>query len=97
MRFLWEYGIPLNAKKNDVLSSVPLVKDIMALWRMILYEEEWENAFVSVVTSKYLLPNKVLAHDNFRNEQLLEIAGNILNEQHDDYLEAFLNSYLEKG
>ncbi len=91
-----EYGIPLNAKKNDVLSSVPLVKDIMALWRMILYEEEWENAFVSVVTSKYLLPNKVLAHDNFRNEQLLEIAGNILNEQHDDYLEAFLNSYLEK-
>ena len=55
-----EYGIPLNAKKNDVLLSVPLVKDIAALWRMAYYDDEWESAFVSIVTSKYLLPWNVL-------------------------------------
>jgi ATP-dependent helicase/nuclease subunit B len=89
-----EYGIPLNAKKNDVLLSVPLVKDIAALWRMAYYDDEWESAFVSIVTSKYLLPWNVLAHENYGNNRLFETAVNVLSEQHDDYFEAFLNSYL---
>ena len=73
-----EYGIPLNAKKNDVLLSVPLVKDIAALWRMAYYDDEWESAFVSIVTSKYLLPWNVLAHENYGNNRLFETAVNVL-------------------
>jgi ATP-dependent helicase/DNAse subunit B len=90
-----EYGIPLNAKQKYVLSSIPVIKDIMALWRLGLKEES-NNAFISIVTSKYLLPIEVLSGEDFETDMLFKIAVSVLqNGEQGNYLLDFLNGYAE--
>ncbi|MDN5277478.1 MAG: ATP-dependent helicase/nuclease subunit [Clostridiales bacterium] len=93
-----EYGIPIKARRQNGLVSIPLIKDIISLLKFVLYQEERDSAFVSIVTSKYLLPFDVLHHEGFEVARLLAIAERILGEysgQPGMYFAEFLKGYAE--
>ena len=93
-----EYGIPVKAKRRNGLMSIPLIKDITSLLKYVLYHEERDGAFVSIVTSKYLLPFDVLSHEGFEGSRLLAIARDAIAEysgQPKAYFAEFLKRYTE--
>ncbi len=93
-----EYGISVKAKRQNSLMSIPLIKDIMSLLKFVLYQDEKDSAFVSAVTSKYLLPFNVLSHERFEGSRLLAIAQRVLVEcsgQPEAYFAEFLKKYTE--
>lgn len=93
-----EYGIPLKAKRQNSLMSVPLIKDIMSLLKFAFYPDEKDSAFVSTVTSKYLLPFNALYREEFEGSKLLAIAQSVLVEcsgQPEAYFAEFLKKYKE--
>ncbi|NLP14908.1 MAG: hypothetical protein GX383_10645 [Clostridium sp.] len=88
-----EYEIPLCADRQIRLSSIPVIKDVMALWRLGLIDE-YPMAFVSIVTSKYMLPFEVLLHEGFTTERMLKLAESMLKRKDkDNCFEAFLDEY----
>lgn len=88
-----EYGVPLNLKQQSKLSSIPMIKDIMALWRLGL-QGEYQTAFISLVTSKYLLPIDILSHQGFETDKLLNIAEGILKkDEQSEFFKSFLSKY----
>jgi ATP-dependent helicase/DNAse subunit B len=88
-----EYEIPLCVGRKTRLSSVPVIKDVMALWKLGL-TDEYPAAFVSVVTSKYMLPFEVLLHEGFTVERLLKLAEEILKRKDkESCFGAFLDEY----
>lgn len=92
-----EYGIPVNVKHQSKLSSIPMIKDTMALWRLGL-PDEYHNAFISIVTSKYMLPIEVLSERGFETDRLFIIGENILkNKEQGSCFEAFLSEYIENS
>lgn len=90
-----EYGVPISVKQQSKLPSIPMIKDTMALWRLGL-QSEYSMAFVSIVTSKYMLPIEILSDQGFETDKLFKLAEIILKKDgQGNYFEAFLGEYIE--
>lgn len=95
VRVFEEYGISLNVRYGGKMNGMPLVKDIIALLKFMLYEEERDDCFSSIVTSMYLLPEGVLTFEGFSNARLIEMAEDALQVNYDDPFSAFLAVYFD--
>lgn len=90
-----EYGVPISVKQPSKLPSIPMIKDTMALWRLGLHSE-YSIAFVSIVTSKYMLPFEVLSNEGFETDKLYKLSDRILkNDMQGSRFEAFLDEYIK--
>jgi len=90
-----EYGIPLQIKENFPLSSIPVIKDIVGMWKLGMPNEK-QSAILSLITSKYLLPEVVLVCENFETSRLFKMAEIVFKTgQGDDFGGAFMNRYAE--
>lgn len=90
-----EYGIPLNVRYGGKISSMLLLKDVMAMLKYVLYQEERDDCFITMVTSMYLLPEELLNFEGFSNARLMEMAQDALQSNRDDPYSAFLALYFD--
>ena len=90
-----EYGVPISMKAKSKLLSIPMIKDSMALWRLGLHKE-YSTAFISILTSKYLLPVEVLLDGGFETDKLYKLCERILkNDVQGNRFEIFLDEYIK--
>ena len=79
---------PLVLSSKSKLPSIPMIKDTMALWAWA--PSEYSMAFVSIVTSKYMLPIEILSDQGFETNKLFKLAEIILKKDgQGNYFEAF--------
>ena len=92
-----EYGIPIGINQGEPLTEIPLIRDILALWRLGI-KGEFKTAFITVICSKYLLPFEVIESEGFKIDRLLGIAEDIFKmDTQGDYFQFFLNEYAKNA
>lgn len=92
-----EYGVPIHINSTEKLISIPLIKDLLCLFKHNI-KEYAENSFLTIVSSKYLLPEEVLQKTGFESDGFFKIAERIAKRYPtEQYFSAFREALVKES